>query len=294
MTRIVIFPGQGSQQKGMGADLFPMFPELVQIADRELGYSIVELCVEDPRQQLGQTQFTQVALYVVNALMFLRNLKQTGKLPHFLAGHSLGEYDALFAARVFDFATGLRLVKQRGALMARASGGGMAAVIGLTAEKISEALAASGFRAIDLANLNAPNQTVISGLEADLNAAIPKLEGAGAQMVKKLNVSAAFHSRYMADAQREFVKVLDTAEFQPPSIPVIANVTARPYEPDQIKSVLARQITSPVRWTETVQWLMTQPDAQFEEVGPGNVLTGLVRRIRGVPAVAVATAASTR
>ena len=287
MTRIVIFPGQGSQQKGMGADLFPLFPELVQLADRELGYSIVELCVEDPRQQLGQTQFTQVALYVVNALMFLRTVKHTGKLPHFLAGHSLGEYDALFAAQVFDFATGLRLVKQRGALMAKASGGAMAAVIGLTAEQISQVLQANGFASIDLANLNAPNQTVISGPDADLNSVIPKFEAAGAQLVKKLNVSAAFHSRYMAAAQREFVRVLDTEQFHPPVIPVIANVTARPYEPDQIKEMLARQITSPVRWTESVQWLMAQPDAQFEEVGPGNVLTGLVRRIRG------ATAAST-
>jgi len=209
------------------------------------------------------------------------------KLPNFLAGHSLGEYDALFAAQVFDFATGLRLVKQRGALMARASGGAMAAVIGLTPEQIGEVLSANGFQSIDLANLNAPNQTVISGPEADLNAAIPKFEASGAQLVKKLNVSAAFHSRYMTDAQREFVQVLDSEQYQPPVIPVIANVTAQPYEPDQIKALLARQITSPVRWTETVQWLLTQPEPQFEEVGPGNVLSGLVRRIRSAPVAAV-------
>jgi malonyl CoA-acyl carrier protein transacylase len=280
MTRIFIFPGQGSQQKGMGADLFPLFPELTALADRELGYSIEELCVRDLAGQLGRTDFTQPALYVVNALSFLARLTRDAKLPSYVAGHSLGEYNALFAAGVFDFITGLKLVKKRGELMARASGGAMAAVIGLTPDQIRTALAASGIGSVDMANLNAPNQTVLSGPEADLKTLGPVLEKAGAQMVKMLNVSAAFHSRYMAPAGKEFRNVLDSVSFQAPRIPVIANVTALPYESSRIAETLAAQITSSVRWTESIQWLLRQPGAEFEEVGPGNVLTGLIRRIR--------------
>ncbi|MBV9490715.1 MAG: ACP S-malonyltransferase [Verrucomicrobia bacterium] len=280
MTRIYLFPGQGSQKAGMGAEFFPRFPEQVAIADAELGYSIADLCLRDPSNRLNQTQFTQPALFVVNALTFLNRLLETGELPRFVAGHSLGEYNALFAAGVFDLRTGVRVVKQRADLMARASGGGMAAVIGLTADRIRQVLASADLDSLDLANLNALNQTVISGPEDELLKSQAVLERAGAQLFKRLPVSAAFHSRYMAEAERAFESFLESCEFAAPRIPIVANVTARPHEPGQIKKVLASQITRPVRWVESIQWLLQQPDPEFVELGPGNVLTGLIRRIR--------------
>ena len=264
----------------MGEELFDRFPAQVAIANAELGYSIPDLCLRDPSNQLNQTLFTQPALFVVNVLSFLNHLFETGKLPRFVAGHSLGEYNALFAAGVFDFQTGVRLVKQRAILMARASGGGMAAVVGLTADQIRQALAATGLNSIDLANLNSPSQTVISGPEKDLQSSQITLEKAGAQLFKRLPVSAAFHSRYMAEAEYHFGAFLQPFAFAEPRIPVVSNVTARLHDPSQIKQMLTRQITQPVRWSESIQWLLQQPDPEFLELGPGNVLTGLVRRIK--------------
>jgi trans-AT polyketide synthase, acyltransferase and oxidoreductase domains len=264
----------------MGAELFERFPEQVRIADAEVGYSVVDLCLRDPSNRLNQTLFTQPALYVVNALSLLNHLLETGKLPRFVAGHSLGEYSALFAAGVFDFQTGVRLVKKRADLMARASGGAMMAVIGLTPNQIQQALATAGLNSIDIANLNSPSQTVISGPENDLETSQTILERAGAQLCKRLAVSAAFHSRYMTEAEQNFGTFLESFGFAEPRIPVVSNVTARPHESSQIKQMLARQITRPVRWTESIQWLLQQPEAEFLELGPGNVLAGLIRRIK--------------
>ena len=279
MTAVVLFPGQGSQLKGMGRDLFDRYPELTSEADRVLGYSIRELCVDDPRGELGQTQFTQPALFVVNALTYRARADDGGRAPAFAAGHSLGEYNALLAAGCFDFATGVALVKARGALMGRVSGGGMSAVIGLAPDRIQQVLHDSeAGRRLDVANFNSFEQTVIAGPKADLEFAKPALEAAGARVIP-LNVSAPFHSRYMRDAQGEFEQFLRRYDFQPPSIPVISNVHARPYDGD-VRATLAAQIGSSVRWLDSMLHLLEQPEPAFEEVGPGQVLTKLLKQIQ--------------
>ena len=278
MSQIFLFPGQGSQKKGMGADVFPLFPDETAAADRILGYSVVGQCLDDPGERLVQTQYTQPLLFVVSALTYLAKARD-GASPDLVAGHSVGEFAALFAAGVFDFETGVKIVQKRGALMSGATGGGMAAVVGMSADDIRRVLQEAGHDRVDVANLNSPRQTVLSGLKDDVLACRPAFEAAGAKFIP-LEVSGAFHSRYMAPAQAEFESFLRDFSFTPPRIPVIANVTARPYEPDSIVEMITRQITSPVRWVESMQFALQQPDAMFEEVGPGSVLTGLLRQIR--------------
>lgn len=275
-----VFPGQGSQTRGMGGDLFADFPDLTAEADQILGYRIAELCRSDPDGKLGHTAFTQPALFVVNALSYLRRDRNCSGGVDFLAGHSLGEYNALFAAGAFDFGTGLRLVRRRGELMARVSGGGMAAVIGLDEAAIRDALAAHGVDSLDLANLNSDDQIVLSGPAADIAAAKEVLTAAGARGYVPLRVSGAFHSRYMEPARREFDQFLAGFEFRPLKIPVIANTTARPYHDDEIRQTLAEQLVRPVRWEQTVRFLLDRGVTQIEEIGPGRVLTRLVDKIR--------------
>ena len=279
--QIVMFPGQGSQAKGMGGELFDRYPAMTDEASRVLGYSIKELCLEDPREELGLTQFTQPALFVVNALTYRARLDDGKPAPDFVAGHSLGEYNALLAAGCFDFATGVALVKERGALMGRVSGGGMSAVIGLEPDAIQRTLHESEEgRRIDVANFNSFDQTVIAGPKEDLAAVKPALESAGARMVIPLNVSAPFHSRYMRDAQREFDGFLQKFDFRAPDIPVISNVRARPYEGDMVRATLAEQIGNSVRWLDSMLYLMEKPEPAFEEAGPGQVLTKLLKQIQ--------------
>lgn len=280
MSRIFVFPGQGSQKKGMGAELFPRFPDETATADAILGYSVAQQCVEDPGDKLSETEYTQPLLFTVCALMYLDRVAETGTKPDLVAGHSVGEFAALFAAGVFDFATGLRLVQKRGELMSRAVGGGMAAVVGMAPEEILAVLRTAGFTTIDVANLNSPKQSVISGLKDDVLAVQSAFEAAGAKKFVRLDVSGAFHSRYMRPAQAEFEKFARTFTFSPPTVPVIANVTARPYQSDHIIDSMTRQITSPVRWVESIQYALEQPEPEFEEVGPGNVLTALLRQIK--------------
>lgn len=281
----VIFPGQGAQSKGMGKALFDAYPDLVSAADAILGYSIRSLCLDDPDNRLNQTACTQPALYVVNALTHLR-MQADGTLPDtvdYVAGHSLGEYNALLAAGVFDFETGLRLVAERGRLMSQASGGGMAAVVGLPAGELRAALDAAGLDTIDMANFNSPSQTVISGPAADIDKAIEALRGSKATVLP-LKVSAAFHSRYMQDAQQAFAGFLEGFTFAPPKTTVIANATAMDYDPAQIAGTLSRQIASPVLWTDSVRRIAADGDVRFVEVG-SRILTRMVKEIRETPAV---------
>lgn len=274
-----MFPGQGSQVKGMGKELFREFPDIVQIADDVLGYSIEELCLEDPNGSLRLTQYTQPALYTVNAISYYKKVYETGRKPDFVAGHSLGEYNALLASEVFDFRTGLYLVKKRGELMGRASGGAMAAVVKLDEQRVREIIAQNGLDGIDIANLNSPKQIVISGLERDIDMAKDIFEREGA-LYMKLKVSAAFHSRYMAEAQKEFAQYIKRVQFSSPKIPIISNVTAREHEADKIRENMVTQLCAPVRWTESIQYLLANQCQKFEEIGLGKVLTKLVAKIK--------------
>lgn len=277
MTTIYVFPGQGSQSLGMGRELLRKYPHLVRMADEVLGYSIEQLCLRGPAKRLNDTRYTQPALYTVNALFYLERVRETGRVPAFVAGHSLGEYSALFAAGAFDFLTGLELVAERGRLMSLATEGGMAAVLAISPEHIADLLATHGCGDIDVANYNAPAQTVLSGRHTDLQAVRPLLEQAGARFVP-LRVSAAFHSRCMREAEMEFGRFVSNYRLACPKIPVIANVSALPYE-DDVAQPLVEQMTSPVQWVKSITYLMAQPEATFHEVGPGRVLSGLIRQI---------------
>jgi malonyl CoA-acyl carrier protein transacylase len=279
-----MFPGQGSQAQGMGGALFDEFKELTRQADATLGYSIKELCLEDPRKELNRTQYTQPALYVVNALSYYKKIKESGAKPDFLAGHSLGELNALLAAECFDFETGLKLVRNRGELMSRVAGGAMAAILNATREEIQTILANNGLDDIDLANCNTPSQIVISGPADQIGRAQPLFEQ-GNMLFHPLNTSGAFHSRFMAGVQEEFRRLLATMSLSTPKIPVIANVTAQPYRSDAIQDTLARQIASTVQWSPSIQYLMAVgiergETMHFEEVGHGDVLTRMLQTIR--------------
>ena len=274
---IYMFPGQGSQAKGMGIELFSYFPEQIKQADEVLGYSIKELCLEDPKQQLSHTEYTQPALYVIEALSFLARAAEE-PMPEYLIGHSLGEYAALFAAGAFDFVTGLKLVQKRGELMAQASGGGMLAVINLTEDRIKFLLKVNGLDSVDFANFNSPKQIVLSGPAVDI-AKANELLASEALMCVPLKVSGAFHSRYMQSAADEFAKFIAPFQFAPLQSQVIANVSSEPYSDNTVKDNLVKQITHPVRWTETIRYLKNQGETVFIEVGPGNVLTRLVAQI---------------
>ena len=281
MSLICLFPGQGSQFKGMGAELFDRYPDWTAAADRVLGFSIRELCVDDPRGELGLTQFTQPALYVVNALTYRAKRDDGMARPDFLAGHSLGEYDALLAADCFDFPTGLAMVKERGRMMGQVTGGGMAAVIGMEPARIQDVLAGSeAGRRIDVANFNSIDQTVIAGPRRDLDAMKAEFEAAGARAYIRLNVSAPFHSRYMREPQNTFDVFLRGFAFAAPAIPVVSNVSARPYQPDMVRQTLSEQIGNSVQWLESMLYLMRQREPEFVECGPGTVLTKMLAAIR--------------
>src|SRR6185436_13823704 len=237
--------------------------------------------VDDPREQLGQPRFTQPALFVVNAMTFRARGEDGKPAPAFVAGHSLGEYNALVAAGVFDFTAGLQMVKRRGEIMSEVSGGGMAAVIGLEPKQIEHVLGQhDAGKRLDVANFNSFEQTVIAGPKDDLGAMKPQFDAAGAKLYKVLNVSAPFHSRYMRDAEAAFGPALAGVTFNAPAIPVISNATAQPYEAAAARDTLARQIGHSVRWLDSMLYLLKAGATEFEEVGPGNVLGKLILQIK--------------
>lgn len=282
-----MFPGQGSQARGMGGSLFDAFPELTAKADEVLGYSIKELCLEDPRRELNKTQFTQPALFVVNALSYYKRVKESGA-PDFLAGHSLGEFNALLAAECFDFETGLKLVKKRGELMSQTTEGAMAAIVNASREQIETLLKEKGLVNVDIANCNTPLQTVISGPTADI-AACQDIFNFDKVMYVPLNTSGAFHSRLMIPAAQKFEAFLKKRKFAKPKIPVIANLTAQPYPDNAVVEYLSKQIHSSVLWSDTIHHLMSlSPDMEFTEIGHGDVLAKMILKIKQIAAKAAA------
>ncbi|MEU6153480.1 ACP S-malonyltransferase [Actinosynnema sp. NPDC047251] len=272
-----VFPGQGAQRRGMGGELFDRFPEHRATADRVLGLPVARLCQEDPDNLLRDTRYAQPALFVVNALSYLA-VRDEGP-PDFLAGHSLGEYNALFAAGCLDFETALTLVCRRGEVMSRASGGGMVAVVGVRPDRLRGLLAEAGVDDVDVANDNSATQVVLSGPPDSLAAATAAVRAAKAGRCVPLAVTAAFHSRYMRAAAREFEEVLAGVRFAPPEVPVFSNVTARPHDPALIGDLLALQVRSPVRWRETMDGLAAAGVRSVRELGPGRVLTDLWRPV---------------
>ncbi len=274
-----VFPGQGSQFRGMGNGLFEHFPDLTRKSEEILGFSTTRLCLEDPERQLGLTRFTQPALFVVNALSYLKCLGEGKRPPDYVVGHSLGEYNALCAAGVVDFETGLRLVKRRAELMSLARGGGMAAVVGLSEEKVAQVLRVQALTSVSIANDNSPSQTVIAGPKSEIDRIARHFEEVGGTYLP-LNVSGAFHSPFMAEAAKQFAEYLAGFDFSRPKVPVVSNVSARPYEGGDIRQGLVAQITRPVRWTESIRHLLGLGEQEFVEVGPGTVLTKLIAAIR--------------
>lgn len=286
-----LFPGQGSQYVGMGKDLYDGFPParaVFDCADSIAGFGLSRLCFEGPAEELNDTANTQPALLVTSIAM-LRVLEGRGMaIPAYVAGHSMGEFSALVAAGALTFEDGLRLVRERGRLMKEAgekSPGGMAAIIGLERETLEEVCAAARQESseyVGVANDNCPGQLVISGNKAALERAMALAKERGARRAIPLAVSIPAHSPLMAEAAAEFKRVLDATPFQRPAIPIVANATAGPLtDPNDIREALGRQLTSPVRWTESVRWMVAQGVTRFVEIGPKDVLTGLVKRIDG-------------
>ncbi len=270
--KAVLFPGQGAQRVGMGAELFEALPDLVRRADDILGYSLAKLCLEGPADRLMQTRYTQPAIYAVGALGYLQRRSEIAA-PDFLLGHSVAEYVALFAAEVFDFETGLRLVKARGELMGEATGGGMAAVLGLDAAQTEAVLARHAPGEVFAANFNTPRQIVISGKRDAVERLEPAFREAGAGHFKVLDVGGAFHSPLMAPARDAFRRIVEASTFAAPKIPVISNVTARPHVADRIPERMIEQITAPVRWADSIRYLLAKgvTPADVEEIAPKGV-----------------------
>ncbi len=283
MKPFFVFSGQGAQSVGMGRDLFEhsaAAKRCFEEADAVLGFALSEIIFNGPAEKLTETRYCQTAIYTMScaALAAFRE-KFPQAVPMGCAGLSLGEYAALYAAGAFDFATGLKLLQQRAELMDRAcrsTSGGMASVLGGDVEIIREVCGSVG---IDVANYNNPGQIVISGEKALVAAAVAELRARGMRKVIELNVAGAFHSRLMKDAGAALEKVLARTEIDFPAIPVYQNFTgAKPASADEIRANLAAQVAGSVQWEGCVRAAFADGAEIMIEFGPGNVLTGLLRR----------------
>lgn len=295
-----VFPGQGSQAVGMGLDLYERFPAaraVFEAADDALGISLSRLCFEGPEEQLRETINTQPAIVTTSIACFAAaygRLDVVDGAPAFLAGHSLGEYSALIAGGSLDFQEGIRLVRERGRLMQEAgerNPGTLAAVIGVDESAVEEVCQATG---AEICNINGAGQIVIGGPRDAVLRAMDLAKARGAARVVPVNVSAAFHSSLMSPAMEGMRQALLGAGLRDPRIPIVGNVDGKPLETARaIRDELARQVASAVQWQRSVEYMVRAGVSTFVEIGPGRVLTGLIRRIaRGVAVRNVGDAAA--
>lgn len=280
----LLFAGQGAQTVGMGRDFAATFPsaqEWFERANAALGYDLANVCFNGPEAELTKTENAQPGIFLVSWVAFQLLQERVPTLQFgATAGLSLGEFTALTAAGALSFEAGLRVVRQRGRFMQEAcelTKGGMAAVIGLDEAPTRELCAETG---VVLANLNCPGQLVISGEEEKIAKAIELARPKGARKALPLPVAGAYHSPLMASAQPKLKAELTQAKISTPSVPVISNVTAQPHgDPDQIGAQLVEQVTSSVRWEESIRYLLAQGFTRFIELGPGTALSGFLKRI---------------
>lgn len=280
-----VFPGQGSQKGGMAKDLidnYEIAKEIYRRADEALGFSITGLSVDGDEADLTKTENAQPVILTYSAAV-TEILKNKGIEPKVVAGHSLGEFSALYAAGMIDLEDAVKLVRKRGELMAKADPegkGGMAAVIGLDDDVVIDICKqVSQTSYVEPVNFNSPGQVVISGLKEGIKQAIPKLDEAGAMKVVELPVSGAFHSQLMESAADEFAKFLEAVDFKAPVCKVISNVTADIEDQNNVRDLLVRQMKSPVLWVASVKKMMELGVDQVIEAGYGRVVSGLVKKI---------------
>jgi [acyl-carrier-protein] S-malonyltransferase len=284
-----VFPGQGSQIIGMGKELaqaYPIAKEIFHKADQILDFPLSKLAWEGPAEELNDTANTQPALFVHSyAVWKVLQTTNSSTQASYMAGHSLGEFSALAAAGSISFSEGLKLVRSRGELMREAgvkNPGRIAAILGLGLDVVEGITQAAGAEKepVVVANDNCPGQVVISGAQAAVDRAITMAKEAGAKRALPLNVSVAVHSRLMADAQSGLLRAIANTAIQSPRIPVIGNVSALPLEnATAVRQEMQQQLTSRVRWTETIEYALSKGVSTFIELGNGNVLSGLIRRI---------------
>ena len=284
MKKAYVFPGQGSQFPGMAMDLYenqPTAKEMLEKANEILGFRITDIMFEGTADDLKATKVTQPAIFLHSTVLAACF---DGFKPDMTAGHSLGEFSALVAAGAISFEDGLRLVSIRANAMQKcceANPGGMAAIIGMTNEAVEEVCKSVDGLVIP-ANYNSDGQVVISGEKAAVEAACEKAKEAGAKRALPLPVSGAFHSPLMEPARKELAEAIEKTKFSTPICPVYQNVTAKAEtDPETIKANLLAQLTSPVRWTQSVKSMVADGADYFMEIGPGNVLQGLIKRTAG-------------
>ncbi|TYB31951.1 MAG: ACP S-malonyltransferase [Candidatus Mcinerneyibacterium aminivorans] len=285
MSKALLFSGQGSQYVGMGEDLYNEFGSFKEVLDRAneiLDRDLKKIMFEGPKDVLTDTRNAQPALLTMDYGIYkiLEDKIDLGNISY-TAGHSLGEYGALVASKAFSFEDGLKIVQRRGELMSRAgekAPGTMAAVIGMKdVEKLEKICEKND---VDMANYNSPLQIVISGSVDNVKKAMEDCSSEGAKKVVELNVSGAFHSRLMVESGEKLAETINKAKFEKPKIPVVMNVIARATtDPDEIKDSLIKQVSSPVKWAQSIQFMIEHDVHEYIECGPKRVLTGLVRRI---------------